>query len=67
MARRRDRNAELQNRFELLAQRTDDAVTQRNAVTSREPRVFRLRDELHHIREENHFTPLFIKTIGGGR
>jgi len=65
MARRRNRQAEIQERFVELAQRTDDAVAQREQVTQREDRVFRLRDELRQVRQENHFTPLFIKTIGG--
>lgn len=62
---RRNRNDELQERFQELARRTDDAVAQREQVTSREPRVFKLRDELRELRQENHFTPLFIKSIGG--
>ena len=62
---RRNRNDELQERFQELARRTDDAVAQREQVTSREGRVFRLRDELRELRQENHFTPLFIKSIGG--
>jgi len=65
MARRRNRQEEIQERFVELAQRTDDAVAQREQVTQREDRVFRLRDELRQVRQENHFTPLFIKTIGG--
>lgn len=65
MARRRNRNEELNARFAELARRTDDAVSQREQVTSREPEVFKLRDELVRIREQNHFTPLFIKSIGG--
>lgn len=67
MARRRNRNAELQDRFRELARRHDDAQRTQEAVTSREPQVIRFRDEMRQIRMENHFTQLFLKTVGGGR
>lgn len=67
MARRRNRNEELRDRFEEIARRTDDAVAQREQVVSREGRVLRLRDELRDVRRENHFTQLFLKTVGGVR
>lgn len=62
---RRNRNDELADKFRELAVKAEDAEIVREHVVSRESQVFRLRDELREVREKNHFTPLFIKTIGG--
>lgn len=65
--RRRRRNEELDEHFQELAVRAARAERTAEEVVSREPAVFKFRDEMREVRLENGFTRLFLKTVGGSQ
>lgn len=60
---KRDLNAHIQH----LQEEARQAEAVRERVESREPVIDRLATEMRGIRQQNHFTELFISTVGGPR
>ena len=56
-----------QSKLEELQHQAQEAEVKREEVVAREPTVRRLSKELGELRKHNHFTELFINTVGAPR
>lgn len=58
---------DVQGKMEELAQRAASAEVAKEEIKGREQLVRRFSKEMAGYREDNHFTDLFIKTVGAQR
>jgi hypothetical protein len=58
---------DLNDHLRHLQEEAREAEIVQRRVESREPAIDRLASEMRGIRAQNHFTELFISTVGGPR